>query len=535
MNTQITTPQVQDIELSFFGPQKASEMTTKQLDEIAEERRQICYQRYLQNVANKPAISYDKDILLSLYEIVYYITNGLLESFKGVFGSVNYTVEFENEEPIIKINTPNSCRKIDNDSDLLFAKLNIKTLERILGAKVVKELKSILPVETPKSVNVEVFEIGKSSCKKLSAIQIKNYTNLRDYKTTYVNVNYPYWKRRIVDGEMYFHPVNAVDFKINLDYFKGFEFFATEYKTNGIEQIIVSEKITGLRVIECRKSELSNKLNEIADFQKMPICEIIKSSIKDLPFEIEEKETIQSINAKRIAQNEIYVFETEQPVTNEENEENEENEIETETNQEPTNETETMQPTTQPILEELPLTKKELSVLTWTESVNSAKTDGKTIFFYCDGLLFEGLEMSVEGAQISIDAMYQIEKEQKLTVGQVIQCEGYRLIVTAVKEAKQNEVETMQEPTFKIKETKKGKWVFENKNTFVSFDLGKDRVSGSDLTDRYNELRFYNKTSRSIKKALEAMKNSFNETTTMYGAMNIMDPFIRTRSYCSMD
>ena len=92
--------------------------------------------------------------------------------------------------------------------------------------------------------------------------------------------------------------------------------------------------------------------------------------------------------------------------------------------------------TEQPALEELPMTAKELSVCTWTENADSAMTDGKMVYFYCGGLLMEGLEMSVEEVQISIDAMYEIEAEkaklQSLEVGQTIQGENCYLVVTSI-------------------------------------------------------------------------------------------------------
>lgn len=108
----------------------------------------------------------------------------------------------------------------------------------------------------------------------------------------------------------------------------------------------------------------------------------------------------------------------------------------------------------QPELEELPLTPKELSVCTWTENADSAKTDGTTVFFYCGGLLMEGLEMSVEEAQISIDAMYEIEAEQKqvktLEVGQVIQGENCHLIVTKIAEPRnESDIELIYNDTHK--------------------------------------------------------------------------------------
>lgn len=351
------------------------------------ERREISYKRYLQNVANAPKVNYDSFILSALYEIIHYISNGLFEAFSVVKGDVTANVIVEDENNfVIKIQTPTQYFHISDDKDLFFTKLNVKTFEKLVGAKTVKMLKSELPNETVSTTN-EVFEIGKSSCKKLSVIQIKTYSNPKDCLSTFPNAFYPYWIAKYAnDNTAYFAPVNAIDFKINLEYFNGFEFFAVESKKEKKSYITVYEKSTGFKVVESWVCFLDSELTKRSQCD-VEFSGLLKSAINNLPFTIEPNESIESINQKRIAQNEIYVFGTTpeveliaetQPETNEENEIESESEI----NQEPTNQNETMQPA----------------------------------------------------------------QPQTLEVNQVIQCDGYRLVVTAVKEAKQSETQPTQEP-----------------------------------------------------------------------------------------
>ncbi len=340
------------------------------------ERREISYKRYLQNVANAPKVNYDSFILSALYEIIYYISNGLFEAFSVVKGDVTANVIVEDENDfVIKIQTPTQYFHISDDKDLFFTKLNVKTFEKLVGAKTVKMLKSELPNETVSTTN-EVFEIGKSSCKKLSVIQIKTYSNPKDCLSTFSNAFYPYWIAKYAnDNTAYFAPVNAIDFKINLEYFNGFEFFAVESKKEKKSYITVYEKSTGFKVVESWFCFLDSELTKRSQCD-VEFSGLLKSAINNLPFTIEPNESIESINQKRIAQNEIYVFGTTpeveliaetQPETNEENEIESESEI----NQEPTNQNETMQP--------------------------------------------------------------QPTQLQTLEINQVIQCDGYRLVVTATK------------------------------------------------------------------------------------------------------
>lgn len=78
--------------------------------------------------------------------------------------------------------------------------------------------------------------------------------------------------------------------------------------------------------------------------------------------------------------------------------------------------------------------------------------------------------------------------------------------------------------------------VLQNEKCAFEIDFENAEISGSDLTDSYNYPKCYNKTSRSIKKAANALQKSWHPEITMYGAMNILtDNGIKMRSYCSMD
>jgi hypothetical protein len=74
-----------------------------------------------------------------------------------------------------------------------------------------------------------------------------------------------------------------------------------------------------------------------------------------------------------------------------------------------------------------------------------------------------------------------------------------------------------------------------NKNCMVELQSDKE-IFGRDLTDRYNEPAFYNKTSRGLKKAWAALTEKFNDNTTMLDAMNILSQHkIKTHYWCMMD
>ena len=75
------------------------------------------------------------------------------------------------------------------------------------------------------------------------------------------------------------------------------------------------------------------------------------------------------------------------------------------------------------------------------------------------------------------------------------------------------------------------------KNLYCMVELQSEKeVFGRDLKDSYNEPAFYNKTFRGLKKAWKALRDSFDESTTIREALQILnDNNVRTHSYCMMD
>lgn len=138
------TTQILPTEKLYAGQYTKSEW----LQLTAAERREISYKRYLQNVANAPKVNYDSFILSALYEIIYYISNGLFEAFSVVKGDVTANVIVEDENDfVIKIQTPTQYFHISDDKDLFFTKKNIKVYEKLVGAKVFKKLKTQVTAE----------------------------------------------------------------------------------------------------------------------------------------------------------------------------------------------------------------------------------------------------------------------------------------------------------------------------------------------------------------------------------------------------
>lgn len=69
-----------------------------------------------------------------------------------------------------------------------------------------------------------------------------------------------------------------------------------------------------------------------------------------------------------------------------------------------------------------------------------------------------------------------------------------------------------------------------------NYDYKTDCFVGRDLTDMNNEPCFYNMTTRGHKKAWEAIKNMFNENTTMEQVMFILrENNIKTHYWCAID
>ena len=67
-------------------------------------------------------------------------------------------------------------------------------------------------------------------------------------------------------------------------------------------------------------------------------------------------------------------------------------------------------------------------------------------------------------------------------------------------------------------------------------DYNKPDISGYDLTDHYNGTTFFTKNVRSLKKGWDQLQKEFNNETSMYEAMNVLDRFkLKCHSYCSVD
>lgn len=63
-----------------------------------------------------------------------------------------------------------------------------------------------------------------------------------------------------------------------------------------------------------------------------------------------------------------------------------------------------------------------------------------------------------------------------------------------------------------------------------------DCFNGEDLTDSYNDPAFYNTTVQGHKKAWEALKEAFTNTTTMGEVQRILwNNGIKTRQWCQWD
>ena len=80
------------------------------------------------------------------------------------------------------------------------------------------------------------------------------------------------------------------------------------------------------------------------------------------------------------------------------------------------------------------------------------------------------------------------------------------------------------------------KTVIQNEKTFIEYNDDKKDFYGGDKTDHYNDPRFFNKTRRSYKRAKTALLAAWNETMTMYEAMEVLEANgIRIHSYCQVD
>ena len=78
--------------------------------------------------------------------------------------------------------------------------------------------------------------------------------------------------------------------------------------------------------------------------------------------------------------------------------------------------------------------------------------------------------------------------------------------------------------------------VLKNDKCIIEYSEDKKDFFGRDLTDVYNLPAFFNKTKRSHKKAWQALEERFDENTTMYQCMGILEHnSIKCHSWCMMD
>lgn len=78
--------------------------------------------------------------------------------------------------------------------------------------------------------------------------------------------------------------------------------------------------------------------------------------------------------------------------------------------------------------------------------------------------------------------------------------------------------------------------IFNNDNCYFEVNFERKEINGSDKRDQWNAPKCYNRKVQKFKKAVEALKQRFNSSMSMYDVMNILDEFnMGMRSYCSMD
>ena len=75
-----------------------------------------------------------------------------------------------------------------------------------------------------------------------------------------------------------------------------------------------------------------------------------------------------------------------------------------------------------------------------------------------------------------------------------------------------------------------------NEKTYVEYDPHRKHLYGKDLTDKWNEPTFFNRTKRGLDKAWLEIKKQFTDTTRMYDVIEIAsNAGIRCHSYCAVD
>jgi len=61
-------------------------------------------------------------------------------------------------------------------------------------------------------------------------------------------------------------------------------------------------------------------------------------------------------------------------------------------------------------------------------------------------------------------------------------------------------------------------------------------ITGYDLTDEYNGTSFFTRNKRGLKKGWDQLVKEFNENTSYWEALRILDRFkLKCHSYCSVD
>ena len=451
------------------------------------ERREISYKRYLQNVASAPKVNYDSFILSALYEIIYYISNGLFEAFSVVKGDVTANVIVEDENDfVIKIQTPTQYFHISDDKDLFFTKKNIKVYEKLVGAKVFKKLKTQVTaeiqakqvetivetinepiemntqpttsIETPVILLTTPLKYGRQKAKEYGhkrvsdemalryaepcyywevrdLLEKKSFDSMKDlfssFYSLYLLANNKTAKSALCCGfvhsaEKREHCNSPYFFKSDTDFQNLYEMDAIDI--NKIEAII--EYFTS-QPIEPTLDELK------AQYLAMPLDDLRR--IKKEKYSNIDITTAKSNDEKAITEAIAIKF----------SELNQKIKEKRQAEKAAANQTEIIE-----------ATKEEV-----THYINNGMFENdaieKVLASYNECLYSFGKD-SFHGQQYQIGINYlkslikpqptnqnetmQPAQPQTLTVGQSIQCDGYRLVVTAVKEAKQAETQEIQEP-----------------------------------------------------------------------------------------
>jgi len=75
-----------------------------------------------------------------------------------------------------------------------------------------------------------------------------------------------------------------------------------------------------------------------------------------------------------------------------------------------------------------------------------------------------------------------------------------------------------------------------NHNCSIFYNEERKEIYGHDLIDKYNDQKFYSTKIRGLKKGWQQLEKEFNQLTTMFGAVNILNKFnCQCHSWCGMD